>query len=248
MKLIRALVFCIVLSVWSVVGLICWIPLLFRATASLAVGILYHAFTDTDASQLEIGFEQAVSFYPRGFKLIFQVLRHEGQSRGSSAKSPRDDAVFGRFLLELGWTAIFWIGTGFLLVRLFTPSPIFPSIAGSVDQVNFFSNDTTQRAEERLYQESFDSAAVRTVDMEVRFKHQPIHQYESFPISCKYVYPDGTETESWTQTYVPRADMTGGELLFGWGQKQPGGFPKGVYSAFCYLAGRRIVRRHFAVQ
>lgn len=104
-------------GIWAVVGLICWIPLLARSTAALSGAILVSTFTKTDPSHLKEKFENAVSFYSRGFAAIYRVL---GENRGGMGRRSTDTGAipmpktnWESVIKEIVWTLIFWGTLGF---------------------------------------------------------------------------------------------------------------------------------------
>jgi hypothetical protein len=74
MQLIQIIILIITLVLWAIIGFIFWIPILFRSTASLTGGILYCTITETDPVYLKASFQNAVSFYARGFESISFVF------------------------------------------------------------------------------------------------------------------------------------------------------------------------------
>src|SRR5437763_330956 len=93
--------------IWMIIGFVCWIPLLVRATASVAAGILYCTITESDPSPMKASFETALTFYPRGFELIDCVLSPDYKGQPIQSKTS-DDPVWWRVVLEICWTVIFW--------------------------------------------------------------------------------------------------------------------------------------------
>jgi hypothetical protein len=107
MTFIRIVTYCVVWLLWAVIGFICWVPLLVRATASVAAGILYCTITESDPTPLKNSFETAVTFYPRGFEMINRVLA--SNYRGAPIKSSSTvGEKWWRVTLEILWTVIFW--------------------------------------------------------------------------------------------------------------------------------------------
>jgi hypothetical protein len=108
------------LAIWSVVGLVCWIPLLARSTAALSGAILISTFTKSDPSHLKEKFENAVSFYARGFDAIHRVLG-EGREKFARRNSdtgavPTPKTNWDQIIKEIIWTLVFW---GTLLFSLY---------------------------------------------------------------------------------------------------------------------------------
>lgn len=110
------------LAIWAIIGFICWIPLLARSTAALSGAILISTLTKSDPSHLRQGFENAVSFYSRGFDAINRVL---GEGRGKERRAGDAAASAPKYnweqvLKEILWTLIFWGSIVFSLYGFFT--------------------------------------------------------------------------------------------------------------------------------
>ncbi len=109
------------LAIWSVIGFLCWIPLLFRSTAALSAAIMVSTLTQADTSHLRTSYENAVNFYSRGFQTIFNILgpqtRHLQQSAGNA---PRTAIQWDRVLVEFLWSSLFWATFLFGVWRLFS--------------------------------------------------------------------------------------------------------------------------------
>lgn len=67
--------------IWSILGFVLWIPLIFRVIAVLTGILLYSAISNSDNSQYEKMFGRALRFYPDGFVRIFGSAP-DGQGEG----------------------------------------------------------------------------------------------------------------------------------------------------------------------
>ena len=119
LALLRVLTYGIVWLSWAVVGLLCWIPLLVRATASLSAAILYCTIAQVDPAALKSSFENALTFYPRGFEMIERILspRFKGPALATPANASER---WWRVILEIAWTVLFW-GTLFYALTGYVP-------------------------------------------------------------------------------------------------------------------------------
>jgi hypothetical protein len=120
MEIVRIATYIVVLLLWGIIGFICWIPLLFRATASMAAAILYCTITETDPRYMRNSFESAVNFYARGFKIIEQIYSPSENSLKDESKDKRGlGEKWWKVLLEMCWTVIFWGGIFLLVSNVF---------------------------------------------------------------------------------------------------------------------------------
>ena len=78
-KTIKSIVLCLVLLVWSIIGMIVWIPLLSRAVAVYSFSIIPLTLSgNRDAiARIAIALNAATSFYVNGFKLALNAMRSE---------------------------------------------------------------------------------------------------------------------------------------------------------------------------
>jgi hypothetical protein len=59
----------IVIVAWAIVGFIFWIPMLSRMIAIFTTSVLYFNLIGRDSTHIASGLEQAIIFYPNGFRL-----------------------------------------------------------------------------------------------------------------------------------------------------------------------------------
>jgi hypothetical protein len=210
---------------------------------------MVQAFTGKRSARAAHAFDTAVSFYPGGFELVREAFVGAAQPVDDASDTGDLQSALSRLTIELIWTAAFWGGIVFTLVRVFSPEPVFPSIAGRIDHVRFFEmGESVPAPEQRLYQSTFDSAAVHYVVMEVAFRHDTPRGIESFPVTCWYDLPGGGRSGPELETYRPQVDATGGVILYGWGTRTPGQLQRGTYQAECSLYGRTILKDEFRIQ
>ena len=121
------IMFSIVVTAWTVIGFILWIPLLVRATTVFSAMLVHACFTRQHPDVLRSHLESASRFYPDGFRIAYDVV-HLPSTQYSSPPAIR----FGRVFAECAWTLVFWT----LLLTLFHPIWLFPrwakiSLAGT---------------------------------------------------------------------------------------------------------------------
>lgn len=111
MGVIQVVILIVTMVLWTVIGLIFWVPILFRSTASLTGGILYCTITQTDPDYLKASFQNAVSFYARGFEAIRFVFSDKTNASPKSSPGDTHDGKWWRTIIEMVWAAIFWGAT-----------------------------------------------------------------------------------------------------------------------------------------
>jgi hypothetical protein len=110
-NLIRVVVILIVLAIWTVIGLILWIPLLTRMIAYFSSAVAMESLTKTDIRHAQQRLNFAIEFYIQGFRKIIDVL-----AKKDSAEIELNNAThnlgwseyFKRVGIEIIWTIIFW--------------------------------------------------------------------------------------------------------------------------------------------
>jgi hypothetical protein len=115
MKVIAYCIYIVALVIWTIVGFLFWIPFLARSIAAFSGMILYSALTGVDSKALGRQVEQAIEFYPVGFRRIGEALF--GATGTTDAQPPV--VKFDRFVLDIVWTLLFW---GLLLAWLIPPA------------------------------------------------------------------------------------------------------------------------------
>jgi hypothetical protein len=75
MRVLYVVVETVSLGLWTLIGLVFYIPILARSIAYLVGAILYCAVADADPGRARMSFDNAVTFYSRGFMIIHQVFR-----------------------------------------------------------------------------------------------------------------------------------------------------------------------------
>lgn len=119
---IRVFVLVLTSAIWTVIGLIFWIPFLSRAIAVFTTSVLYHTAVQDDISHAQHYtpyLESAMSFYGRGFEMIMATYNRSGRMGASgTALATGDDRNSGlpprtfhfwRIVMELFTTALFWL-------------------------------------------------------------------------------------------------------------------------------------------
>lgn len=93
--------------IWIPLGFFFWVPLLGRSVAIFSVMVLFSALTRTDARLIQQQLEQSIEFYPRGFRIIFDVL-----ASPLTNSTTHETIPLGKFarhiVVELIWAGLFW--------------------------------------------------------------------------------------------------------------------------------------------
>jgi|GEM_PF-1902071 len=93
--------------IWIPLGFFFWIPLLGRSVAIFSVMVLFSALTRTDPRLIQRQLEQSIEFYPRGFRIIFDVLASPLDHSAGIEAVPIGKFA-GRIIVELVWAGLFW--------------------------------------------------------------------------------------------------------------------------------------------
>lgn len=93
----------LVLAVWTVVGVLFWIPLLIRAMLRFSLSLLQSVLVGQRPDGAARVLRDAVSFYRRGF-----VVAIESVTREEIDGETQDPQTGNRLLLELVWAVPVW--------------------------------------------------------------------------------------------------------------------------------------------
>jgi hypothetical protein len=98
------------LTLWEIVGLVFWLPLLIRTTILFLVAVLHDTLTGTgDAMRsAQLGLDVAIGFYVRGFMRISGAIRRQhATERSGEYHAP----AWGRMVMECLWASIVLFAT-----------------------------------------------------------------------------------------------------------------------------------------
>lgn len=98
-------------AIWSVVGLVFWLPVLVGGVAHFAVAHLQAMLEGRVPVAAGSRLRSAVSFYRRGFESALDIARGAGSEPSASSGGPRRGAEpldHGRLLRAAGWALLAW--------------------------------------------------------------------------------------------------------------------------------------------
>jgi len=127
MEVILFLIIVITYFFWSIIGLIIWIPLLFRVVAVYSFSIVYSAIVNPPVHYIkknERQIKKAIGFYSEGFITIHHLWQNRNKNATKELEDIEKDEKLlpsnnekqsTRFGMEMIWTIIFWISVLFLI-------------------------------------------------------------------------------------------------------------------------------------
>lgn len=108
-KAVMAIILVVTLTVWAIIGLIFWIPLLLRATTVFSAMIFHAAITKQNSNTTKNSLEAAASFYFNGFRNAINIMKNE---------VPNSKAIVELRLpvviLEIIWAGLIWLAIFYL--------------------------------------------------------------------------------------------------------------------------------------
>jgi hypothetical protein len=118
-------VFLWILTAWTIIGLLFWIPRLFLAISRFSTLIVLMAMSvsDTDESDLNDTLKSAIEFYPNGFLLIHNTFfEPDGQENAPSRKKGKSTSIvnFSVVLIRTIYTFFFWLISLSLVLKNYT--------------------------------------------------------------------------------------------------------------------------------
>lgn len=116
----KGIIYVLSILAWAVVGVILWVPLLVRVFASFTIAITASAFTRHSLHVSTQLVEYAVAFWPKQFKVIHESF----WGLEPTESEPLTDCDIIHYLLNIGWTVIFWIVTVFMVLLFTCPNTL----------------------------------------------------------------------------------------------------------------------------
>lgn len=127
MRAVRGFCLVVVIAVWSVVGILFWIPLLARTLGIYVASILFstilnHHHTSIASQQRRV--DNAITFYSRGFATVAARFSHPELSSVETDKESPGETIsrvaleIVIVLVETTWMTAFWTGIAWLALRL----------------------------------------------------------------------------------------------------------------------------------
>lgn len=97
----------IALIFWAILGLIFWIPLLFRIVAAFCGNLIYNMIVNNPERilQSKSSLELAINFYSRGFEIISSTIYEKPKETVIQGKN---EFHISSFIGQLIWTLLFW--------------------------------------------------------------------------------------------------------------------------------------------
>lgn len=115
---IRVLVTLVVLGIWTIMGLVFWIPLLLKMIAYFSSMITISTFRNIQIKAAQDRLNFAIEFYVVGFVKILDILKRknlEDIKLGDIAPVNFWDLLFS-IIWDILWTAVFWGGVVFFII------------------------------------------------------------------------------------------------------------------------------------
>jgi hypothetical protein len=122
-----------------------------------------------------------------------------------------------------------------------------PAIKGMVTRVRVLENPRRlPPTAERVFGSSFDSTTTRYISTEIQLDFPRTTAAVEFPIECTYRFPNG-ETRNFRVDARVDANWTDSAHTGGWGNDEPGGWAKGIYTITCHHQDQLIAQRTFRI-
>jgi len=99
----------ICLAVWSVLGVLFWIPLLLRKIAAYSVALVSAMLAGNTPQRAAEALHDAMGFYWRGFKVTAEMVARGPEARERATSGEDEDGLRGMALVnELAWVLLVW--------------------------------------------------------------------------------------------------------------------------------------------
>jgi|KBSSwiStaDraftv2_1062776.scaffolds.fasta_scaffold12394_5 hypothetical protein len=121
------------------------------------------------------------------------------------------------------------------------------ALGASLTHLRFFQSQTERLpVETRRYGTRFDARSARWIKTEFGLVYPGAPAPVTFPVECKYTFPDGTVRPITVERRIP-AGWTGSVHAQGIGNDRPGSWPAGSYRVSCGNEGREFAAGSFEV-
>ena len=118
-RIFRFIVKMLVNIIWAIIGLIIWIPMLFRVIALFTSVLISSQFTGSDVRSAQSKLDYAITFYMLGFtKISKSFLRSEKSAAIISNTSMDVEKILKAMALDSIWLVIFWWSTFSLIYSM----------------------------------------------------------------------------------------------------------------------------------
>lgn len=122
-SVVKMIVLVLLITTWTIIGFIFWIPLLARSTAMFSGLVVYVTISGTSSQVPAYYLQRSIRFYTDGFGIIFESIHGNQDTKNLEPSFGPNEIDYisilsklGRFMLEILWTSIFWYGLYLLIV------------------------------------------------------------------------------------------------------------------------------------
>lgn len=123
-RILRLVATVMVLVLWTIIGLIVWVPMLLRMVAYFCGVILISSFRKVDVHQAQKRLDFAIQFYSNGFRKIIRSYSETALEPGEHLQNnePIDLAEFlKQAFVDLAWALLFWV----VILAVIVPVTVF---------------------------------------------------------------------------------------------------------------------------
>ncbi len=105
---VRLFAFLLSIIIWSLVGLIIWIPLLFFTILFLSIRVTHSAISNRPMNDIAKTLDHVIQFYPRGFILIWHAVWGRGTWHTWQGRQEKTPTSWDELALTAFGTIVFW--------------------------------------------------------------------------------------------------------------------------------------------
>ncbi len=116
---IRVFITVVILLIWSVIGLMFWIPLMIRMVAYFCGMITISTFQNVDIKYAQDRLNFSIEFYVMGFIKILDILKRKkfGEIKLETNQPINFKRLLFSIIWDIIWTISFWGGIIILLIN-----------------------------------------------------------------------------------------------------------------------------------
>jgi len=107
--IVKSVLLCAILGFWSIIGLLLWIPLLFRITCVYCGAVVASSMHNFPLEKPASALATATTFYSDGFARIIQSMSEESVKTNHHEEASLGSDTLWTIALQLLWSTFFWV-------------------------------------------------------------------------------------------------------------------------------------------
>lgn len=112
-SLVRLFTSIVLIGLWAVIGILLWIPFIFRIMLSYFAAVVVSVYRGRDIAGAEQALNYAITFYSRGFSRIYNSI-YARESENTAPAAPGRELDVWKSILDVLFAVAFWAALSFI--------------------------------------------------------------------------------------------------------------------------------------